>query len=62
MTNLLINENLTQQRKSFNMAYKKKMNLKYQFLWTYNGDIFIRKNTSSERIKIFCESNIDQLM
>ena len=27
-----------------------------------NGDIFIRKNTTSERIKITCKFDIDQLL
>ena len=63
MTKLFINENLTPRRKKlFSLAYKKKINSKYQFLWTYNGDIFIRKNTTSERIKITCKSDIDQLL
>ena len=49
-------------KKIIQHGIQKKKNLKYQFLWTYNGDIFIRKNNSSERIKISCELDIDQLM
>ena len=46
MTNLFINKNLIPRRKKlFSFAYKKSTS-KYQFPWTYNGDIFIRKNTT----------------
>lgn len=63
MTNLFINENLTpRKRKLFSMGYKKKSSLKYQFIWTKNGNIFVRKNISSESIKISSEADIDNLI
>ena len=60
MTNLSINENLTPRKKTVLLAYKK-IAAKYQFFWTYNGSIFIKKNTSSDKIKITCKSDIDLL-
>ena len=63
MTNLFINENLTpRKRKLFSMVYKKKSSLKYQFIWTKNGNIFVRKNISGESIKISSEADIDNLI
>ena len=47
MEKLYINENLT-PRKLFSMAHKKKIELKYSFLWTKNGNIFMRKNNAGE--------------
>ena len=62
MEKLYINENLTpRRRKLFSMAHKKKTELKYSFLWTKNGNIFMRKNNASEKIKISCEDDIDKL-
>ena len=51
--NHFINKNLTPRRKKLPQNINSFGNM-------YNGDIFIRKNTSSERIKITCKFNIDQ--
>ena len=60
MTNLFINENLTpMRRKLFSLVFKKKIELKYKFLWTQNGDIYVRKNTTCEKLKISTEADLD---
>ena len=62
MTALYVNENLTHRRRNlFTMAYKQKSLLKYQFIWTVNGEIFMRKCTSSEKIRIANEQDINNL-
>ena len=53
MTKLLINENLTPKRKKlFSLAYKKRIKLKYHYIWSNNGEIYLRKNSTCDRIKI----------
>ena len=48
-----IRENLTKFRKQlFREATKLKQELKYEFLWTWQGQILIRKNASSKVFKI----------
>ena len=62
MTALYVNENLTHRRRNlFAMAYKQKSLLKYQFIWTVNGEIFTRKCTNSEKIRIANEQDINNL-
>ena len=47
--NFTIRENLTKYRKMlFNEAKKFKLSMKYQFLWTWQGQIMIRKTESSK--------------
>ena len=56
---LVMRENLTKSRKSlFNEATKVKNALRYQFLWTWRGQILLRKNSNSKVIKI---SNLNDL-
>ena len=56
---LAIRENLTKYRKFlFSEANKVRQALNYQFLWTYQGQILMRKNATSDVIKI---SNIYDL-
>ena len=61
MSELYINENLTHKRKFFAMAYKLKVLLKYQLIWSANGDIFMRKNANCDKIKIANEEDIKSL-
>ena len=45
---IFISESLTEMNeKLFKSALSCKRDLKYQFIWTHNGNIFLRKNTSS---------------
>ena len=45
---MFISESLTEMNeKLFKGALSCKKDLKYQFIWTHNGNIFLRKNTSS---------------
>ena len=45
---MFISESLTEMNeKLFKSALSCKKDLKYQFIWTHNGNIFLRKNTSS---------------
>ena len=62
MTKLFINENLTPKRKKlFSLAYKKRIELKYQYIWSNNGEIYLRKNSTSDRIKISSLEDIHNL-
>lgn len=45
---IFISKSLTEMNeKLFKSALSCKRDLKYQFIWTHNGNIFLRKNTSS---------------
>ena len=62
MTKLFINENLTPKRKKlFSLAYKKRIELNYQYIWSNNGEIYLRKNSTSDRIKISSLEDIHNL-
>ena len=57
--NFTLRENLTKYRKMlFNEAKKFKLSMKYQFLWTWQGQIMIRK---TERSKIWKISSLRDL-
>ena len=62
MTALYINENLTPKKRSlFSKAYKKKVELHYKYIWSMNGDIYMRKHTEGEKLRIATESDLDNL-
>ena len=62
MTKLFINENLTPKRKKlFSLANKKRIELKYQYIWSNNGEIYLRKNSTSDHIKISSLEDIHNL-
>ena len=59
--NLALKENLTKFRKSLFNETKKKIALNYKFLWTWQGQIFIRENESSRVYKISTWQDLDKL-
>ena len=61
MSKLYINENLTQAR--MRLLWKTKQAVKdiYQFVWTRNGNIYVRRNSESEAIAIGNEFDISEL-
>jgi len=62
MTKLYINENLTKLRKRLFWFTKQKVKeLNYKFVWTHNGNIFIRKSEKTEKILIQSEDDLNQL-
>ena len=62
MTDLYINDNLTPRRKKlFYRAYKKRSELKYSYIWTMNGEIFVRKDSKSPKIQINNETDVANL-
>ena len=62
MTNLYINENLTQFRKRLFWSTKQTAKAKkFKFFWTTNGQIWIKKNESEDAIPIRCEDDLDSL-
>ena len=62
MMNLYINENLTQSRKRLLWKTKQAMKCKdYQFIWTRNGKIFVRREATSDAILIESEYDICKL-
>ena len=53
MNNLFINENLTSKKKNlFIKTLRCKYEKKYKYIWTFNGDIYVRKDDSMPREKI----------
>ena len=53
MKRLFINENLTQSRKRlFWLGKQSAKRLGYKFIWTNNGDIFVRKNKASDKTHV----------
>ena len=51
MTELYINENLTQRRKRlFWRSKQQAKELSYKYIWTNNGQIYVQKDKNHERI------------
>ena len=62
MTELYINENLTQRRKRlFWRSKQQAKELSYKYIWTNNGQIYVRKDKNHERILITTETDLDKL-
>ena len=62
MTNLYINEHLTKQRKDlFYAARTVKRENKYEYLWTANGKVFMKKSNVHARIAIKSMSDLEKL-
>ena len=60
---LAIRENLTERRKYLlNEAMKVKLDLKFRFLSTFQGQIFLRKNEATKAIKILCLNDLARLV
>ena len=59
---LYVNENLTQRRKRlFWLAKQKVKELNYKFIWTSNGQIFIREDEKADSLPIRTEYDLDNL-
>ena len=57
MTELYVNNNLTQRRKRlFWRSKQQAKELSYKYIWTNNGQIYVRKDKNHERILIKTES------
>ena len=62
MNHLFINENLTQRRKHlFWQAKQKVKELNYEYIWTNNGQIFVRKNENEDKILAKTENDLNKL-
>ena len=62
MNKLCVNENLTQRRKRlFWLAKQKAKELSYKFIWTSNGQIFIREDKKADSLPIRTEYDLDNL-
>ena len=60
--NIYIGESLTQQnRQLFNSCLEKKRQLKYKFIWSSAGRIFLRKDENSPSISIFEMKDLDKI-
>ena len=63
MNKLYVNENLTQRRKRiFWLAKQKAKELNYKFIWTSNGQIFIREDEKANSLPIRTEYDLDNLL
>ena len=57
-----VNEHLSPgNRKLFAMASQKKFEMKFKFLWTKNGVVFVRKDENANVIKIESPDDIDKM-
>lgn len=62
-TQIYINEYLTKQRKELLWKTKQtKTEKKYKFLWTKNGNIFIRRTENSEIVRITSEEDLEKII
>ena len=62
MNYFFINENLTQRRKHlFWQAKQKVKKLNYEYIWTKNGQIFVRKNENEDKILVKTENDLNKL-
>jgi hypothetical protein len=59
---IFIAESLTQKNKAlFNQCLRAKRELKYKFLWTSSGKIFLRRDADSYAVAVCDESDIEKL-
>ena len=62
MNNLYINENLTKKRSELLAKTRKaKYEAKYKYLWTKNGNIFVRKSDQAQSLHIKSEQDIAKI-
>ena len=62
MNKLCVNENLIQRRKRlFWLATQKAKELDYKFIWTLNGQIFIREDEKADSLPIRTVCDLDNL-
>ena len=60
--NIYINEVLSKtQQKLFFLARKKKVELKWRYVWTYRGQVFMRQTKETDAIKIASTECLSQL-
>ena len=60
MEKFYVNENLTQRKKRlFWLAKQKVKELKYEYLWTHNGQIYDWKNENSEKFQVNTENDFN---
>jgi hypothetical protein len=59
---IYVNESLTGKNKNlFNECVKAKKNLKYDYIWTFNGRVFMRKDSDSPALHIKNINDINKL-
>ena len=62
LNKLYVNQNLTQRRqRRFRLAKQKAKELDYKFIWTWNGQIFIREDQKRTGLWIEAEYDLDSL-
>ena len=62
MNHLFINKNLTQRRKNLLWQAKQKVKeLNYEYIWTNNGQIFVRKNENEGKILVKTDNDLNKL-
>ena len=60
---IYMNEALTRsQRSLFYKARQTKSQTKWRYVWTYHGQVFMRKTVNDDPVKIASEKELDQLM
>ena len=63
VTTIYINENLTQRKRNlFARSYKRKVEENYQYIWTNNGQIYLRKTKSDPKIEINNEEDLNKIV
>jgi len=62
MDKLYVNKKLTQRQKQLLWLTKQKAkDLDYSYIWTYNGQIYVREDENSEKLHIKHESDLDDM-
>ena len=62
-TTIYINENLTQRKRYlFARSYKRKVEQNYQYIWTNNGQIYLRKTKTDQKIEINNEEDLNKIV
>ena len=60
---VFVNEHLTTENKRLmHFSSQKKRELSYKYLWTRNGNIYMKKADDSQPLKITCEQDIAKLV
>ena len=63
VTTIYINENLTQRKRNlFARSYKRKVEQNYHYIWTNNGQIYLGKTKSDQKIEINNEEDLNKIV
>ena len=50
------------KRNLFSRSYKRKVEQNYQYIWTNNGQIYLRKSKTDQKIEINNEEDLNKIV